>query len=311
MQVACVIGRDFAFRILQTITGMREELKSYLINLQGLEFIYEKSLFPELEYIFKHALTQEVAYNSLLLKKRKEIHKKIGQAIEHIYAERLEEFYEMLAYHFDHGEVWDKAVEYMLKAGVKSRKNYAIQEAMQYFGRAKDILEEAKSELRRERRSFRGDVPVGVMVETPSAALSADLIAREVNFFSVGTNDLIQYALAVDRGNERVANLYQPVHPAILRLLGGIIGTGIDRDVEVAVCGELCGEPIYTMLMLGMGLRELSLAPSMLPEIKKVIRSVTMERATEVARTAISMVEASQTEKYLHASLRQVLPMIF
>jgi len=122
MQVASVIGRDFAFRILQTITGMREELKAYLLNLQGLEFIFEKSLFPELEYIFKHALTQEVAYNSLLLKRRKEIHGEIGQAIEQIYAERLEEFYEMLAYHFVQGEVWDKAVIYLRQAGGRAMK---------------------------------------------------------------------------------------------------------------------------------------------------------------------------------------------
>jgi predicted ATPase len=106
LQVASVIGRDFAFRILQAITGMREELKSYLLNLQGLELIYEKRLFPELEYIFKHALTQEVAYSSLLLKKRKDLHEKIGQAIEKIYPERLEEFYEMLAYHYYEGQDW-------------------------------------------------------------------------------------------------------------------------------------------------------------------------------------------------------------
>ena len=92
VQVASVIGRDFAFRILQTITGMHEELKSYLRNLQGLEFIYEKRLFPELEYIFKHALTQEVAYNSLLLKRRKHIHENIGKAIEELYFERLKSF---------------------------------------------------------------------------------------------------------------------------------------------------------------------------------------------------------------------------
>ena len=98
MQVASVIGRDFASRILQTITGLRKDLKSHLLNLQGLKSIYEKNLFPELEYIFKHALTQEVAYNSLLHKRRMKIHKKIGQAIEQIYSERLEEFYEMLAY---------------------------------------------------------------------------------------------------------------------------------------------------------------------------------------------------------------------
>jgi len=141
MHVASVIGRDFAFRILETITEMREELKSYLLNLQGLEFIYEKSLFPELEYVFKHALTQEVAYNSLLHKRRKEIHGKIGEAIEKIYAERLEEFFEMLAYHFDQGQVWDKAVKYRVRAGLKARQNYSIQAAMDNFNRAKEILE--------------------------------------------------------------------------------------------------------------------------------------------------------------------------
>jgi class 3 adenylate cyclase/tetratricopeptide (TPR) repeat protein len=119
IQIASVIGKDFAFRILQLITGMREELKSHLLNLQGLELIYEKSLFPELEYIFKHALIQEVSYNSLLLKRRKEIHKKIGRAIEQIYPERLEEFYEMLAYHCYEGEDWEKALEYLAKTGDK------------------------------------------------------------------------------------------------------------------------------------------------------------------------------------------------
>ncbi|MHC4459177.1 MAG: adenylate/guanylate cyclase domain-containing protein, partial [Planctomycetota bacterium] len=109
MQVASVVGRDFAFRILQTITGMRQELKSYLLNLQGLEFIYEKSLFPELEYVFKHALTQEVAYNSLLQKRRTEIHEKIGRAIEELWPDRLEEFYEMLAHHYSKSENAEKA----------------------------------------------------------------------------------------------------------------------------------------------------------------------------------------------------------
>ena len=111
MQVASVIGREFAFRILQAITEMKEDLKSNLLNLQGLEFIYEKSLFPEVRYIFRHALTQEVAYNSLLLKRRKEIHEKIGRAIEQIYPDRLEEFYEMLALHYGQSENRGKAFE--------------------------------------------------------------------------------------------------------------------------------------------------------------------------------------------------------
>ncbi|MDH3559223.1 MAG: guanylate cyclase, partial [Deltaproteobacteria bacterium] len=140
MQVASVIGRDFAFRILQTITGMREELKSYLLNLQGLEFIYEKNLFPELEYIFKHALTQEVAYNSLLLKRRKEIHTRIGRAIEELYAERLEEFYEMLAYQYSRSDSLEKACRYSRLSGEKAEGNYSHREACDFYKGAIDLL---------------------------------------------------------------------------------------------------------------------------------------------------------------------------
>jgi class 3 adenylate cyclase/tetratricopeptide (TPR) repeat protein len=140
MQVASVIGREFAFRILQTISGMREDLKAHLLNLQGLEFIYEKSLFPELEYIFKHALTQEVAYNSLLLKRRKEIHERIGKAIEELYPERLEEFYEMLAYHYARGEVLEKASRYLKSSGTKATRNHSIWEAYSFYKEALDTL---------------------------------------------------------------------------------------------------------------------------------------------------------------------------
>ena len=140
MQVASVIGRDFAFRILQTITGMREDLKSSLLNLQGLEFIYEKNLFPELEYIFKHALTQEVAYNSLLLKRRKEIHEKIGRAIEELYAERLEEFYEMLAYHYSKSDSLEKACRYSRLSGEKAEGNYSHREACDFYKSTIDLL---------------------------------------------------------------------------------------------------------------------------------------------------------------------------
>jgi class 3 adenylate cyclase/tetratricopeptide (TPR) repeat protein len=141
MQVASVIGREFAYRILQTIMGMREELKSSLINLQGLELIYEKSLFPELEYIFKHALTQEVAYNSLLVKRRKEIHEKIGGAIEKLYPERLEEYYGLLAYHYELSDNNDKALEYLDLANQKAAKLDAMEEAKAYFEQAMKLLD--------------------------------------------------------------------------------------------------------------------------------------------------------------------------
>jgi tetratricopeptide (TPR) repeat protein len=162
MQVASVIGRDFAFRILQTITGMREELKSYLLNLQGLEFIYEKSLFPELEYVFKHALTQEVAYNSLLQKRRKDIHEKIGQAIEKLYAERLEEFYEMLAYHYSRSENPEKAYQYLKLSGNRATANYSNSEGLRFYKDAINVLtrmpetEEIKREQIEVRLSMAG-----------------------------------------------------------------------------------------------------------------------------------------------------------
>ncbi|MCP4665386.1 MAG: guanylate cyclase, partial [Deltaproteobacteria bacterium] len=140
MQVASVIGREFAFRILQAITEMKEDLKSNLLNLQGLEFIYEKSLFPELEYIFRHALTQEVAYNSLLVKRRKEIHEKIGQAIEELYPERLEEFYEMLAYHYSGSDNLEKACRYSRLSGEKAWANYSHGEACDFYKGAIDLL---------------------------------------------------------------------------------------------------------------------------------------------------------------------------
>jgi len=150
VQVASVIGREFAFRILQTIMGMQEELKAHLLNLQGLEFIYEKSLYPELEYIFKHALTQEVAYNSLLLKRRKEIHQRIGAAIEELYPDRLEDFYETLAYHYKQGDSLDKALDYLIKAGEKSCDRYAVEESHRHFQEAYDILSNKSSRTREE-----------------------------------------------------------------------------------------------------------------------------------------------------------------
>jgi class 3 adenylate cyclase/tetratricopeptide (TPR) repeat protein len=153
IQVASVIGREFAFSILQNVSEMREDLKSQLLNLQGLELILEKSLFPELEYTFKHALIQEVAYNSLLLKKRKEIHEKIGQAIEELYPKRLEEFYEILAYHYSRSDNLLKACHYLKLSGKKATRNNSLKEAVQFFREDLGILKQIpeSSENKKER----------------------------------------------------------------------------------------------------------------------------------------------------------------
>ena len=167
MQVASVIGRDFAFRILHTITGMKEELKSQLINLQGLEFIYEKRLFPELEYIFKHILTQEVAYNSLLTRRRKEIHENIGKAIETIYTERLEEFYEMLAYHYSKAENYERAAHYLKLSGIKAVGKHSPIEAFHYYQEALKVLKQLPESVENKK----GQIEVCLLSYVPSNLL--------------------------------------------------------------------------------------------------------------------------------------------
>ena len=151
MQVASVIGRDFAFRVLDAIIGMREELKSHLLDLQESEFIYEKSLFPELEYIFKHALTQEVAYNSLLIRRRTKLHEKIGEAIEILYPDRLEEFYEVLAHHYSKSENTERAFHYLKLSGDKSQHSYSNWEAFRFYKEAIDILNKEPDTIENKR----------------------------------------------------------------------------------------------------------------------------------------------------------------
>jgi tetratricopeptide (TPR) repeat protein len=153
MQVASVIGRDFAYRILKSITGAHEELKSYLLNLQGLEFIYEKRLFPELEYIFKHALIQEVTYFSLLTARRKALHRKVGEAMEEQFAERINEYSNIVGEHFLRGEDWERAYVYLNRAGKAAIRLYAHAEARTHFTnalKALDHLDDSEKNLRRQ-----------------------------------------------------------------------------------------------------------------------------------------------------------------
>jgi len=189
MQIASVIGKEFAFHILQTITGMRDELKFHLLNLQGLEFIYEKTLFPELEYIFKHALTQEVAYNSLLLKRRKEIHEKIGNAIEELYPERLEEFYEMLAYHYSKSENLEKAYQYLKLAGDKATRNYSHRDALNFFKKAIDTLDHLPETDETKREQIEVRLLMGIPMVTLSFPEDSLTILREGESLSKEVGD--------------------------------------------------------------------------------------------------------------------------
>src|SRR5262249_34105497 len=151
------------------------------------------------------------------------------------------------------------------------------------------ILAEVKEDLEEEGIAFNPRLPVGTMIEVPSAALLAEQLAREVDFFSIGTNDLVQYTLAADRNNENVASLYNPADPAVLRLIDLVIRAADKQEIAVNVCGEMSGEPMYTMLLLGLGLRQLSMAPHHLPSIKRMIRAITLADAREVTREAMQL----------------------
>jgi len=174
--------------------------------------------------------------------------------------------------------------------------------------RAQVLLAQAKRELEAEGVPFDRDIKAGVMIEVPSAALQATQIAREADVLSIGTNDLIQYTLAVDRDNSAVAPLYQQFHPAVLRIIRMTIDAGHAENVWVGMCGEMAGDPLATILLVGMGLDEFSVIPSMLPEIKKIIRSVDIQAARQVAETALGLQTADEIRNYLAGIMRRTLP---
>jgi phosphotransferase system enzyme I (PtsI) len=172
----------------------------------------------------------------------------------------------------------------------------------------KMILAEVKEDLEEEGIAFNARLPVGTMVEVPSAAILAEQLAREVDFFSIGTNDLIQYTLAADRNNETVASLYSAGDPAVLRLIDQVVKAARKFDVAVNVCGEMSGDPLYTMLLLGLGIRQLSVTPHNIPEIKKIVRSIAIPEATKVAQEVMRLETARDVNNYLREQTRRVLP---
>jgi len=181
------------------------------------------------------------------------------------------------------------------------------QELMQ----AKMILHDVMEDLEEESVPYNRDIQVGIMIETPSAALTAYSLAADVSFFSIGTNDLIQYTLAVDRGNELVSTLYSSADPAVLRLIRNVIQDAHKAQIDLSVCGEMASEPEHIMLLLGLGVRTISIASPMLPEIKQIIRSVTMEDCNKVARKVLSMDSERQISAYLRNAASKILPEAF
>jgi len=172
--------------------------------------------------------------------------------------------------------------------------------SMHELRKAKAILDEAKNQLRSRGIAFNDDLAIGTMIETPSAAVIADLLAKEVNFFSIGTNDLCQYTLAVDRGNEKVKALYDPFHPAVLRLIAHTIEQAVKHNIDVSMCGEMAGDLRATPLLVGMGLRSLSMTASGIPHVKRAILHGSFVRAQEITAAVMRMDDAGQIKEYLN-----------
>ena len=173
---------------------------------------------------------------------------------------------------------------------------------------AKWILADIKEDLEEQGIEFDEHLSVGIMIETPAAALIADELAEEVDFFSIGTNDLVQYTLAVDRVNELVAPLYNPTHPAVLQLMRKVQQSAKRAKIDVSICGEMASDPELVPLLLGMGFTSLSLAPPMIPEVKKIIRMVSMEHCKRLASKALSLTSAKEITSYLRSEMQELYP---
>ena len=191
----------------------------------------------------------------------------------------------------DRPEILKTQLRAILRASVygKAKIMYPMVSGLEEIRRANAVLKEAKEELKAEGIPFDENIEVGIMVEIPSAAVIADILAKEVDFFSIGTNDLIQYTLAVDRMNEHISHLYEPLHPAVLRLIKNVIDASHRAGKWTGMCGEMAGDTWATAILLGMGLDEFSMSASSIPQVKNIIRTLTYEKAKQIAQEALSM----------------------
>jgi len=189
----------------------------------------------------------------------------------------------------------------ILRAAAKHnvRIMFPMISSLEELRRAKELLAESQAELFKEGLEHNPDIEVGIMVEVPSAVWLAPRLAREVDFFSIGTNDLIQYLLAADRNNPKVAHLYEALHPAVISAIAEVVNVARAADKEVCLCGEMASDPLATLLLVGMGLDELSLSPLFIPVVRKVIREGDYQTARLIARETLQMASVQEIKGYL------------
>jgi len=213
----------------------------------------------------------------------------------------------------DKPDIFRQQLRAILRASV--RKNLKIMfpmiSGLQELREAIGHLNAAKQSLVEEGLAFDDDIEYGIMIEVPSAVIIADDLAKEVRFFSIGTNDLIQYLLAVDRNNDLISSLYQEFHPAVIRAIKHVVDTAHRNNIWVGMCGEMAGNPVATPLLLGLGLDEFSMVPSMLPEIKKIVRTTRFQDAAHIAAEALRLQTAEEIKRYMLEFSREHYPELY
>jgi phosphoenolpyruvate-protein phosphotransferase (PTS system enzyme I) len=211
-----------------------------------------------------------------------------------------------------HPQLFRTQIRAMWRASIHGRLRIMLPlvAAVGELREAKAQIQAVRQELVREGQSVAERVPLGIMLETPAAALVADRLARECDFFSIGTNDLIQYALAIDRANREVAYLYRPLHLGVLRLIQASVEGARASGIEVAMCGEMAGDPLNALVLLGLGLDTLSVNPADIPKVKRVLRGATVEDARKVLEGAMGFTSHDEIEGYVQREMAARFPFL-
>jgi len=209
-----------------------------------------------------------------------------------------------------HRDMFRTQLRALLRASAfgKMKIMFPLVSGVQELRQVKTLIREIRLELDAEGVAYNPDLQIGIMIEVPSAAVIADLLATESDFFAIGTNDLIQYSLAIDRSNENVSYLYEPLHPALLRLIKGVIDAGKKAGIPVSMCGEMASDPIYATVLLGLGLEIFSMNPSNIPAIKNVIRSLRYKDCRRIAEVALQKKTAQEIEEFVIESVAMRIP---
>lgn len=218
-----------------------------------------------------------------------------------------------LRFSLRHEEIFRTQVRAILRAAVHGnvRVMFPMVIGLEDFRKARAIVDRARRQMLIEGTPMAERVSLGVMVETPASVFAIDLLAREADFVSIGTNDLIQYTLAVDRGNEAIAELYEPLHPAVLRAIRTVVEAGQRFGIRVGICGEMAGEPLYAVLLLGLGLTEMSVSPYLVPEIKTILRASTYDEAVTLAQRCLGLGTPSEVRTVVHEFMGRRFPQHF